>query len=149
MVRVFVKFLVEPDSFCLRPSALSSASSSRLMDGTRVVLRLLCSLTGLRFPFSFARSIRRVQIKNRFPATISVLIGTVRRSKVRYIGAVKLRSAKKDPEGSASCADKAAVLRPNECTRLSLAARARARALVASVWIERAIYREKSFQRLL
>jgi len=66
-----------------------------------------------------ARSVRRVQIKNRFPATIAVLIGTVRRSKVRYIVTVKLVPQKRCPRGSASCADKAAILRSSECTRLS------------------------------
>lgn len=93
---------------------------------------------------SLSRSIPRVQIKNRFPPTISALIGTVRRSKVRYIGAVKLILSKKEcPRGSAPRADKATILRSSECTRLSQ------RVLPASVWIERAIYRGKSFRRFL
>lgn len=40
----------------------------------------------------------RVQIKNRFSPTISALIGTARRSKVRYIDAVKLILQKSVPE---------------------------------------------------
>lgn len=85
----------------------------------------------------------RVRIKNRFPTTISVLIGAARRSEARYTGAVKLVPQKMCPKGSASRADKAAILRFSECTRLSQ------RAPPASVWAERAIYRGKSFQRLL
>jgi len=70
VVRVFEKFFEVSSIF------LSLSSSSCLIDGTRVVPRLFCS-HGFRYPFP--RSIPRDQIKNRFPATISVLIGTVRR----------------------------------------------------------------------
>lgn len=70
VVRVFEKFFEVSSIF------LSLSPSSCLIDGTRVAPRLLCS-HGLRYPFP--HSIPRDQIKNRFPATISVLIGTVRR----------------------------------------------------------------------
>lgn len=111
MVRVFEKFFVR-----LPLSIFLSLSPSCLIDGTRVALRLFYSH---RSCYPLPRSILRDQIKNRFPATISVLIGTVRRSKVRYIGAVKLVLQKGCPKGSASRADKTAILHSSECTRLS------------------------------
>ena len=113
MVRVFEKFFVRLGfSF-----SLSFSLSLLLFNRTRVVPRLLCS-HGLRYPFPC--SILRDQIKNRFLATISVLIRTVRRSKVRYIGAVKLVLQKGCPKGSASPADKTAILHSSGCTRLFL-----------------------------
>lgn len=99
------------------------------------------ALTG--FSILFSRSASRVQIKNRFPTTISILRNQC--DGPRCATSVLLSSFRKKrcPKGSASRADKAAILRSSECTRLSQ------RVLSASVWVERAIYRGKSFQRLL
>lgn len=115
---VFEKFLVKSDSSSIL--LLLSSSGLLVLSNRWNTRRASSPLLSRTFPvFLVARSIRRVRIKNRFPPTISVLIGTARRFKVRYIGAVKLVLQKRCPKGSASCADKAAILRFSECTRLS------------------------------
>lgn len=113
-------------SLCLPPLSLFFVlrqSASCLIDGTRVAHRLF---------FFFLTGFSILLLSFRFPGSDKESVSgdnlgsyrsSARWSKVRYIGAVKLVPQKRCPKGSASCADKATILRFSECTRLSPRAR--------------------------
>lgn len=104
----------------LSRSLFPSFSVSCLIDGTRVTLSLSLFLSRASSPI-LPLSFRRPGSDKESVSgdNLGSYRSSARRSKVRYIGAVKLVPQKRCPKGSASRADKAAILRSSECTRLS------------------------------